>query len=121
MPTVVNGLGTWYYGKRRIHRVKAACSQCNALAELESYDTTLYIVVFFVPIIPLAQKRVLENCPLCQRHRVLSLKKWEASKTQAFNDVLEKLRANPDDKTTIQTALALATVYQDAVVFDKLA
>src|SRR5262245_5519011 len=121
MPSVVNGVGTWYCGKRRIHRVKAVCSQCNSLTELESYDTTLFFVVLFVPIIPLGQKRILESCPACRRHRQMPLNKWEEAKSAAFNGVLEDLRANPDDKNTIQKALATATIYQDELVFDRLA
>ncbi|HJZ90775.1 MAG TPA: hypothetical protein VKE40_07860 [Gemmataceae bacterium] len=121
MPTIINGCGTWYCGKRRIHRVKMACPNCGALAELESYDTTLFFVVFMIPVIPLGQKRILQNCPVCQRHRVVKLKDWEAGKAQAFNAVLEKLQANPDDRETIQMALGLATVYQDEQLFDKLA
>ena len=52
MPFVVNGVGTWQYGKRNVHRLRAACGQCGAVADLESYDTTLYIVVFYVPVLP---------------------------------------------------------------------
>ncbi|HVK10092.1 MAG TPA: hypothetical protein VM597_15090, partial [Gemmataceae bacterium] len=121
MPTIINGCGTWYYGKRRIHRVKAPCSHCNGFVELESYDTTLYFVLFMVPVVPLGQKRILESCPACQRHRIIKLKDWESGKTRAFGEVLERLRANPDDRETIQKALALATVYQDEASFDKLA
>jgi len=121
MPTIINGCGTWYCGKRRIHRVKASCSSCNAFGELESYDTTLYFVIFMIPIIPLGAKRILESCPFCQRHRIVSLKDWEKSKANAFNAILEKLKANPDDRETIQSALGLATVYQDEIRFDKLA
>lgn len=121
MPTIINGCGTWYCGKRRIHRVKASCSSCNAFGELESYDTTLYFVIFMIPIVPLGAKRILESCPFCQRHRIVSLKNWEASKANAFNSILEKLKANPDDRETIQSALGLATVYQDERLFDKLA
>src|SRR6266853_440555 len=121
MPALVNGIGTWYFGKRNVHRVKALCSQCNHLAELESYDTTLFAVVLLIPVIPLTKKRVLENCPVCEKHRQLPLKQWNAQKMQAFNDVLAKLQANPDDSKTIQSALAVATIYQDEVAFDKLA
>ncbi|MBO0698852.1 MAG: hypothetical protein J2P46_10690, partial [Zavarzinella sp.] len=121
MPTIVNGIGTWYCGKRRIHRVKTGCPHCGAFAELESYDTTLCFVVFMVPIVPLSERRILQNCPTCQRHRVVKLKDWEAGKSQAFNSILDKLKDNPDDRATIQTALGLATVYQDEQLFDKLA
>src|SRR5207302_1750703 len=121
MPTLINGCGTWYYGKRRIHRVKSSCSSCQSFAELESYDTTLYFVVVMVPVLPLGQKRILESCPRCQRHRIVGLKQWEASKAAAFNSILEKLKSNPDDRETIQHALGLATAYQDERLFDKLA
>jgi tetratricopeptide (TPR) repeat protein len=121
MPTLINGCGTWYLGKRRIHRVKTACRSCQSFAELESYDTTLFFVIFMIPIVPLGKKRILESCPACQRHRIVKLADWEASKSKAFGDVLDKLRANPDDRETIQMALGLATVYQDEQAFDKLA
>jgi tetratricopeptide (TPR) repeat protein len=121
MPTVVNGIGTWYYGKRRIHRLNNVCSFCNRAGELESYDTTLYFVVCFVPLVPLGKKRVLQKCPSCHKHRVVSLAKWEATKTQDIARLLEELRAKPDDGDTIRAALALAMGYQDEGLFDKLA
>jgi tetratricopeptide (TPR) repeat protein len=121
MPTVMNGVGTWYYGRRRIHRLKGVCQSCHAVGELESYDTTLYFVVLFVPVLPLTQKRVLEQCPHCKRHRVLSLKKWEQTKSEGIARVLEKLQENPDDAETIGAALTLAVAYQDQTLFDKLA
>jgi hypothetical protein len=121
MPTVYNGVGTWYYGKKRIHRLKGVCAFCNRVGELESFDTTLFFVILFVPLVPLSRKRVLEKCPACNKHRVVSLKKWEELKAQAIEGVLEKLRENPDDKNTIQEAIALAVSYQDQALFDKLA
>lgn len=121
MPTTVNGIGTWYYGKRRIHRFKDVCSFCNALGELESYDTTLYFVVLKIPLLPLGRKRVLEACPSCQQHRVIDLKKWEAIKAQDIARLLEQLQLQPNDSEAIRAALALAVAYQDEKLFDQLA
>ena len=117
MPTVHNGIGTWYYGKRRIHRHKSTCPFCNRIGELESFDTTLYFVVFMVPVIPLSQKRIFEHCPTCKKHRVMSLKKWQAQKDKALAEVLEK----PDDREMNVSALGLAIAYQDEALFDRLA
>src|SRR5215468_4500572 len=105
MPTVINGIGTWYYGKRRIYRRRGVCGFCNRLGELDSYDTTLYVVVFFMPLVPLGQKRILDACPSCRRHRVLPLKTWEASKAADIDRLLEKLKENPDDRDTIVSGL----------------
>jgi tetratricopeptide (TPR) repeat protein len=121
MPTVVNGIGTWYYGRRRIHRRKGTCAFCRRVVELESHDTTLYFCVFFVPLIPLGQKRILDQCPVCRRHRVTSLAQWEASKAADIARLLEKLQQDPDDRDTILSGLALATAYQDPALLDKLA
>jgi tetratricopeptide (TPR) repeat protein len=121
MPTVVNGVGTWYYGKRRIHCLKQACSFCSRMAELESYDTTLYFVVFLVPVLPLAQKRVLQACPYCRKHRVVSLKKWEAGKQQAMDELLDRVIKEPDNRDTVLQAIALACSYQDEETLNKLA
>ncbi len=117
MPTVHNGIGTWYYGKQRIHRHKSTCPFCNRMGELESFDTTLYFVVLMIPLIPLSRKRIFEQCPTCKKHRVLSLKKWQAQKDKALAEVLEK----PDDREMNVSALGLAMAYQDEALFDRLA
>jgi tetratricopeptide (TPR) repeat protein len=121
MPTVHNGCGTWYYGKQRIHRRRSVCEFCKQVGDLESYDTTLYFVLFFVPVLPLSRKRVLDTCPRCSRHRVIPLKDWETSKATDVARFLEKLKQDPDDRETIRSGLALATAYQDPVLLDKLA
>src|SRR3954468_18427718 len=108
MPTVINGIGTWYYGRDRAHTVRGVCEFCHGVGDLTSYDTTLYFVVFFVPVIPLAKKRILEQCPGCQKHRVVDHGKWEAAKARDSAAVLERLRTDPDDRGAILQALALA-------------
>jgi tetratricopeptide (TPR) repeat protein len=113
MPTVVNGIGTWYYGKRRIHSIKGTCEFCGGQADLESYDTTLFFVVVFVPLIPLARKRILRQCSACKKHRVTSLAEWEQAKERDGADLLEKLQSNPHDRETAMQAIGFALAYQD--------
>ena len=59
------------------------------------------------PVLPLGRRRILEQCSACQKHRYLSQKAWEASKAQDIARLLEKLRANPDDRDTIQAAIGM--------------
>lgn len=120
MPTVVNGIGTWYYGKTHLHRLKGVCEFCNRVGELESYDTTLYFVVFFIPLLPLSRKRILQSCPSCQQHRVMSLKDWEEAKAKDTARVLDKLEEDPGNRDSVLAAVNLAIAYQDEVLFDKL-
>src|SRR2546423_1680432 len=120
MPTVVNGIGTWYYGKRHIHTRKGTCPFCGSQAVLTSYDTTLFFVVLFVPVIPLARKRILEQCAVCGKHRVLSLAKWEEAKAADAARVLQSLHDHPNDRQVLLEAIAFAQAYQDEPLFNQL-
>ncbi|MFO0938432.1 MAG: tetratricopeptide repeat protein [Gemmataceae bacterium] len=121
MPHVINGVGTWYYGRSRIHRLKAGCEFCNRIGELTSYDTTLYFVVLFIPVIPLSKKRVLDECPSCRRHRVIAWKTWEKQKEEGIASVLQQLAEKPDDHEALGTALGIVTMYQDEPLFERIA
>lgn len=120
MPYVINGVGTWYYGKRNIHRIKGACEFCNRIGMLSSYDTTNYFVIFFIPVIPISKYRILEECPSCEKHRAAPLKKWTKEKETSIAETLEELQSNPHDKALVQKAIGVATSFQDEALFDKL-
>lgn len=120
MPTVINGIGTWYYGRRRIHTRTGTCEFCGNEAALQSFDTTLFFVVLFVPVIPLTRKRILEQCSACQKHRVLGLRKWEEAKVADGAVVIDQLEQNPSDRAAIASAIAFAQTYQDEPLFDQI-
>src|SRR5438067_26474 len=94
MPSTINGIGTWYWGKTHILTRNDTCEFCKSYGQLSSYDTTLYFVVFFLPVIPLGRKRILNQCPRCRRHRAISLKKWEEQKTASLVSALQAWQAD---------------------------
>src|SRR5262245_11491243 len=118
MPTVVNGIGTWYYGRDRVHTLRGVCEFCQAVGDLTPYDTTEYFTFVFIPVIPLGKKRILRQCPRCQKHRVVKSKDWEEAKAKDSAAVLERLRADPNDREAVLHALGLALNYQDQGLFD---
>jgi tetratricopeptide (TPR) repeat protein len=120
VPTVIHGIGTWHYGKRRIHALKDVCEFCNRQVTLESYDTTLFFVVVFVPVIPLVRRRILRQCPTCQKCRYIGLAKWEASKARDGEALMEKLARDPNDREAILQAINFATGYQDEPLFNRV-
>ena len=97
MPSTVNGIGTHYYGKKKLEVRPGVCEFCRRDAQLASYDTTLWFVVFFIPLIPVGKKHILNYCPHCTRHRVLSLKEWEEIKQKNISGAMEEMKANPQD------------------------
>jgi tetratricopeptide (TPR) repeat protein len=121
MPTVINGVGTWYYGKSRIFRRHGVCSMCGAITTLTSYDTTLFFVFGFVPLIPLGRKRILEQCAVCQKHRVAPLDKWEREKSRVFGGLNEALQSGRDPDAALVEALSAASGFEDQALFDQVA
>ena len=101
MPHTVNGVGTHYYGKRNKEVHNGTCQSCGYRGNVSAYDTRLWFVVFFIPIIPLGRKRILNDCPNCRRHFVVPLAKWEAQKQLTISGAAEEFRSNPTPDAAI--------------------
>src|SRR4051794_32378846 len=97
MPTLHNGIGTWYYGKKNLQTRPGVCDSCHKPTELQSYDTRLWFVIFLIPVIPLGRKHILDKCPKCSRHRSLPLKEWEALKAKNISEAMAAYKASPAD------------------------
>lgn len=119
MPAMVNGIGTHYYGKKNAHSRRDICHSCHRPAELVSYDTREWFVVFFIPVIPLQRKRITDECQVCQRHYVMPLEQWEKHKQQSIAQTVDSFRGNPSIETALETHAAVVGFRQfdDAAKF----
>jgi len=116
----VNGIGTWYYGKKNLQTHLGNCEFCKHSGELQSYDTTLYAVFVMIPLIPLGKKRILDQCPKCKKHRVMSLKEWEEKKKNSIKSAVESFRSNPKNPEKVKDLIATAYSFQDKETFLQL-
>jgi len=103
MPYLVNGSGTHYYGKQNVVKRHDVCEQCGSEVEIISYDTTLYFVLFMIPILPLGKKRVIDYCSACTRHKIFKLKDWEKLKAEVLEKGVSEFKKKPDDQDTANT------------------
>ena len=123
MPYTLNGIGTHYYGKKN-HSVRAAvCKSCQRMGNLESYDTRLWVVVVFIPIIPLGRKRILDKCPACTRHYAMKADAYEQAKQLQTSGGLERFRREPSTDAALETHAQLVGFheYQQAAEFRRTA
>jgi tetratricopeptide (TPR) repeat protein len=121
MPSTVNGIGTWYYGKSNLVTRNDACEFCHNYAELKSYDTTLYFVVFFIPLIPLGKKRIIDECPRCRKHRAAKLGEWEKRKTEAILQAAQAWQQDRGNKVKAIQAVAPTVAFHDPESFRQIA
>ena len=72
------------------------------MGNLESYDTRLWFVVVFIPIIPLGRKRIIDKCPSCTRHYVMKADVYEQSKQLQTSASLERFRREPSADAAVE-------------------
>jgi hypothetical protein len=121
MPQVINGIGTWYYGKRNRFTSKDVCQKCGQVVDISSYDTTLFFVFFFIPIIPLKKRHIINYCPQCTHHGVASLKEWEEGRETDLTQCVMALHDLPHDQEKALEALRMHAAYNAVEEFDRLA
>ncbi len=101
MPSTINGIGTHYYGRRNQTARAAACASCKRVGNLTSYDTRLWFVVVFIPVIPLGRKRIMDQCPSCTRHFVMKAAAYEQAKQQQIAESVDRFRREPSVESAI--------------------
>lgn len=112
MPTTYNGIGTHYYGKRKVETRENTCPHCGRESTLTSYDTRLWFVVLFLPVIPLGRKRIIDQCSVCKYHYVVDLQKWATASQLEISGALEKFRNNPTPENAIEVHKQLLGFHQ---------
>ena len=97
MPFTINGIGTHFYNRRNKFQRNGICQACHQRVRLESYDTGHYLVVFFIPLIPLGRRQIIDCCSSCNAGQTMSLKKYLVTKEEAIGQATQTLAENPDD------------------------
>jgi len=113
MPHLLNGIGTWYLGKRNLETRTDTCGKCGRTATLSSYDTRLWFLVIFVPVIPLGRKHVLDECSRCRRHAVVPLARWQAEKTARIGEALAHFAEAPSTAEAAAGAIHACAAFRD--------
>lgn len=112
MPSTINGIGTTYYGKGNVNTRSGVCEHCKAQAAISSYETRLWFVVLFIPIIPLGKKQILDQCSACTRHRVVPLGEWERVRDEATGEATAKAGRDPNDPEAAMEMLGSLVAFQ---------
>ncbi len=113
MPYTLNGIGSWYYGKKNEHTRQGICEFCGKSTQLRSYDTTKFFVFVFIPIIPLGEKRVIDECSCCKKHRVISLKEWENHLKGTIDSLHSKWLQDPNNVEAATELLQSIAYFRD--------
>ena len=113
MSFTYNGIGAKYFGMKNLEGYQGTCESCGKNTRLRSYDTFKAISVLFIPIIPLGEKKIIDDCSICGRHKVVSVKKWEKIKTESVNLAYDNWIQQPDNIETVNELLNTILYFRD--------
>ena len=113
MPATVNGIGTHYYGKRNRSSRTGVCRACGNKAALESYYTRLWVVVLFIPVIPLGRKRIIDQCGdllAALRRRPVAVR--DGARQLNVSGVKDRYREQPSPENALEVHACLLAFHQ---------
>lgn len=97
MPFTFNGFGSRYAGRKNVTTRAGVCPQCGRKTTLQSYDTREFVCILFVPLIPFARYRILDDCASCRRHHRVKLAVFEEQLTREVEPLRVRVRARSTD------------------------
>jgi tetratricopeptide (TPR) repeat protein len=112
MPITYNGIGTRYHGHSESENRVAACHSCGRSVSLQSYDTRLWFVILYIPIIPLGRKRIVDECPVCRRHYAVDADEWETRKQLNVSGAMDTYLANPTPEHAMEAHQQMMNFHQ---------
>jgi tetratricopeptide (TPR) repeat protein len=112
MPTTVNGIGTHYYGKKNVSVRTSTCGSCRRVGNLESYDTRLWFVILFIPVLPLGRKRIIDKCPYCTRHMAADADTYEQARQLQTSGSIERYRREPSPEAALEAHANLLAFHE---------
>ena len=121
MTATINGIGTHYYGRKNSRFDIGVCDSCKRTVQLESYETGLYFVILFIPVIPLGRKQILDYCPNCSRHRIMPAHQWKEIKQKAIDSSTEQLAQKMGDPAAAIDHLQSLTAFHELEEAKELA
>ena len=67
------------------------CASCGVAAQLRSYTARKYLVLLWLPLVPLGTYRILAQCSSCRREQVVQLEDWLKARAERLESCSLKL------------------------------
>lgn len=109
MPDKTTGFWTVHCGRKNVRHVYGTCSSCNKDGALSAYETTRFLGIGPLPVIPAGAEHVLEHCWRCGAKHHVPAEQWNTTATQAVARAEEDLAASPEDPAAARRLLVALT------------
>ncbi len=113
--------GVRLYGKDNVRVRFDPCPSCGALGKLSSFDAAKFFHIYWIPLIPLGRKRVMDSCPSCKMHRELGLREYRKVKRETLDGTVQAMKDNPRDPDAAAEAINAYVHFGELDNFEAMA
>lgn len=119
MSVIIWGWGNYNRRGQSTHR--GTCESCGYVGPLRCYDASRFFSLYFVPLIPLGGRHVIDECPACKAGRMTSRRQWKKLQANELPAALEAFDRDPRDAEKAERALVTAMQLADVDTFRGIA
>lgn len=116
---VLFGVGSYF--KRNRESVHDVCENCGHTGWKRCYDTTRCFWLYGIPVLPVGQKHVFNECPKCRQGGMAPLRDWREGRERQLPVTIERLEQDPSDREAAAEALEQVVRYHHHDAFVNVA
>lgn len=113
--------GSANLARQNVTRVRARCEHCGRPGVLVNYDTTRYGTLYFIPLIPMGSKHIIDECGACKHGWQMSLANWEKLVAEELNPAITDYLNAPSSPELAAKAISAVVMLADARRLDTIA
>ena len=100
--------GWGHFNRRNYSIIRKDCEACGQYGYHQSYESSRFFTLYFIPLIPLGGEKVVSECPHCKAAQSLSKRQWKKLRNKDLPAVIEAYEADTSNREAAKSALVLA-------------
>lgn len=100
--------GWGFFNRRNYSLIRKGCEACGYYGYHQSYESSRFATLYFIPVIPLGSQKITSECPNCKHSEGLSKGKWKRAQNKEVPALVRAYEAEPKNREAGEAALATA-------------
>ena len=103
---IIYGAGN--FNRRNYSLIRKHCAACGVYGYHQSYESSRFFTLYFVPVIPIGSQKIVSECPHCKHAEGLSKRDWKRLRTKELPSMVEAYEADPKNREAAEAVLVTA-------------
>ncbi|MEM7791135.1 MAG: hypothetical protein AAF546_07030 [Verrucomicrobiota bacterium] len=88
--------------------IRKSCESCGKYGYHQSYDSSRFITLYFIPVVPLGSKKIISDCPYCKNTLIVSKREWKDLRKKDLTREVEDYLKDPGSQEKAKKAITIA-------------